>query len=316
MIPLVPAPSQRYRRFGGLLALLILAIAGWGRPSPTAIQAAPHDPPPPQPSGLTALQRSGQTFLTWQEVGTVTGELYHIYRSAAPITAANIGAARQLTAQWGPLPEGSSIFWSERAHPSGPQLLNYVIADLAAPLTDTTGLFVWTGKERGAFYYAVTTVRNGVENQTDFSAANSLSSPVAETPADPQPVRALQSSDGLSAIYTQFLDYEIYNPTLNLVTADRPGHDAAAGQPQYAYNYSLFLPQPSACGGVPTATLPLVLYLHGYGGRYINTLPAINNGFCAVVVYGDDPARTWYFGHSATYDYRRGGIPNTGPLVN
>ncbi len=292
----------------GSLLLLLLAGSSVGL-------AAPHDPPPPQPSGLTALQRSGQTFLTWQEVGMVTGERYHVYRSAAPITANTISTSRQLTAQWGPLPEGSSIFWSERAHPSGPQLLNYVIADLAAPLTDTTGLFVWTTKESGSFYYAVTTVLNGVENRAEFSAANSLSSPVAETPADPAPIQIRQSADGLNAIYTQFLDYETYNPTLNLVTADRPGHAAAAEQLQYAFNYSLFLPQPSACGGVPPATLPLLLHLHGYGGRYTNTI-STTNSLCAMDVYGDDPARTWYFGDSATYDYRQGGTATTGPIVN
>ncbi len=314
----MPADRRRLagRYLGCLLALLALSSAGWFGLGAGSIRAAPHDPPPPQPTGLTALHRSGQTFLTWQEVGTVTGAAYHVYRSNLPISAVTLGSARRLTTQWGPLPAGSSVFWSERAHPSGPQLRNYVISDLAAPLTDTIGLFVWTPKESGQFYYAVTTVLNGVENRAEFISANSLSSPVAETPAAPQPVRAVQSADGLSAIYTQFLDYETYNPTLNLVTADRPGHDAAAGQPQYAYNYSLFLPQPRACGGTPPANYPLVLYLHGYSGRYNNSIATDTNTQCAAAVYGDDPARTWYFGHSATYDYRRGGVPDTGPLVN
>jgi len=296
-----------------LLVILLVGglLAGGGSPPSPAV-AAPNLAP--QPTALTAFHRSGQTFLTWQEVAGVTGESYHLYRSPTPITAATLGAARPLTAQWGALPEGSSIFWSERAHPSGPQLLNYVIHDLGTPLTDTTGLFVWTAKETGAFYYAVTTVSNGVENRAEFSPANSLSQPVAETPADPAPVRVAQSADGLTAIYSQFMDYETYNPTVNLVTPDRPGHAAAAAQPQYAFNYSILLPQPTACGGAPP-TLPLVLILHGYGGRYINTLTA-TNGLCAAVVYGDDPARTWYFGHSAGYDYRQGSPATTGPIVN
>lgn len=124
--------------------------------SPTA---TPGGPRPPQPTGLTAFHRSGQTFLTWSEVGGLAGEQYHIYRHTAPITAANIGQARRLTGRWGALPEGSSIFWTERER-EPPITPNYVINDLAAPLADTTGLFVWTTKETGAFYYAITTIYN------------------------------------------------------------------------------------------------------------------------------------------------------------
>jgi hypothetical protein len=122
-----------------------------------------------QPTDLAALHRSGQTFLTWTENTGASDESYHVYRHTAPIDAGNIDQATRLTEKWGPLSEGSSIFYTEIHRGLGgdpyPGLHNYVIADLGEPLTDTVGLFVWTTKETGNFYYAVTTVDGGVENR-------------------------------------------------------------------------------------------------------------------------------------------------------
>jgi hypothetical protein len=270
-------------------------------PTPT-----PSGPRPPQPSGLAAFHRSGQTFLTWNEVGGLAGEQYHVYRHNAPITAANIGAARRLTGRWGALPEGSSIFWTERER-EPPITANYVINDLAAPLADTTGLFVWTTKEAGLFYYAVTTVYNGIENLADFGPGNSLAAALSEAPADPQPVLVWQASGGRGFVFTQYLDYESYNPTFDVP-------QGSAGQ-QYAYNYGVALPSANACGSPPPATYPVYLYLQGWGGRYDNE-PETPYDWCAIQVYGDDPHQTWYYGHSATYDYRQGGTADSGPIVN
>ena len=186
-------------------------------PTPTPTSGGPR---PAQPAGLTAFHRAGQTFLTWSEVGGLAGERYHIYRHTAPITAANLGQARRLTERWGPLAEGSSIFWTERDR-EPPITANYVINDLAAPLADTTGLFVWTSHDAGAFYYAVTTVHDGVENRADFGLGNSLAAPLSETPADPQPVLAWRDAGGRGAVFTQYLDYESYNPTFDAPRGDR-----------------------------------------------------------------------------------------------
>jgi len=344
MIPAAHAGNAsrlRVRRFVlwlGLLAGLIAVLtihpppAAHGQaagPPPLITRTAPatgtpqaavsSDAASPQPTGLTAVYRSGQTFLTWQERTDLNGESYHIYRSALPITAATLISARQLTSRWGAIPAGSSIFWSERSYPDSvhgavSRVRNYVISDLGPELTDSTGLFVWTPKEAGPYYYAVTTVMNGVENVVDFSADNSLTAPVNETPADPAPVRIWQSPDGHGAVYTQFLDYETYNPTLNLVRYTLPLGSAAAPHPQYAFNYSISLPSAVDCGGTLPENYPITMWLHGYGGRYINTVG--DSGTCAVVLYGDDPGNTWYFGQSDTWDFRRGGRPTTGAIVN
>jgi hypothetical protein len=288
-------------------------------PAPGPAQAGAPGSAAPQPTGLTAVHRSGQTFLTWQERSDLSGESYHVYRSAQPITAATLSAARQLTSRWGALPEGSSIFWSERSYPDSvrggvPVVGNYVISDLGPQLPDTTGLFVWTPKEAGLYYYAVTTVVNGIENVVDFGVDNSLAIPINEVPADPAPVRIWQSPDGYGTVYTQFLDYETYNPTLNLVHYTLPLGATAAPHPQYAFNYSLALPAPADCADQPPDRYPLVMVLHGYGSRYRNTVA--NSGTCAVFLYGDDPGNTWYFGESDTWDFRRGAWPTSGAVVN
>lgn len=59
-----------------------------------------------QAADLQALYREGQTFLTWQEDGTVSGEWYCVYVSAQPITAQNLDQARRVAK----IPEGSRHF--------------------------------------------------------------------------------------------------------------------------------------------------------------------------------------------------------------
>ncbi|MCX6032377.1 MAG: putative glycoside hydrolase [Chloroflexi bacterium] len=312
-VPDIVAPGADAR----CLNYLPVIVSQWRQPWPTVTATATptlsHTPTPSptthpsnQPTGLTAFHRAGQTFLTWNETGSLTGERYHVYRHIAPITAANIAAARRLTARWGPLGEGSSIFWTERER-EPPVTANYVIADLGALLADTTGLFVWTTHETGQFYYAVTTVYEGAEDRTNFGPGNSLAAPLNEAPADPRPVLVWQAAGGRGVVFTQYLDYEGYNPTF-----DVPQESAAQ---QYAYNYGVALPSANACEGTPPATYPIYLYLQGWGGRYGDD-PETPYDWCAIQVYGDDPHQTWYYGHSVTYDYRQGGTADTGPLVN
>ncbi len=277
-----------------------------------------------QPTGLTAQHRSGQTFLTWNENTSISGEGYHVYRHTAPINAANIAQATRLTTQWGPLPEGSSIFYTERdryVDTLYPGLRNYVISDLGAPLADTVGLFVWTTKQTGNYYYAVTTVTaGGSENLVDFGAGNTTG-PVAESVADPQPVLVWQSPSGNGRVYTQFMDWATFNPTF-----ERPYAHPDGGL-QYAYNYWVGKPTADQCGGAVPAQLPLYLYLGGHGSRYMDDLVGEDEGrgdrsryWCAVEIYADDPRQSWYYGFSASHDYRTGDpdttIPATGPIVN
>ena len=257
------------------------------------------------PQSITAFHRSGQTFITWTERADLSGERYHVYRHTSPITAANLAQATRLTEAWGALGEGSSTFWSELSR-DPPLTPNYVIQDLGTPLSDTTGLFVWTTHEDGSFYYAVTTVEDGTENITDFDAGNTTG-PIAETVADPQPVKVWEATRGRGFVFTQYLDYSRYNPTFGV-----PQGSAAQ---QYAFNYGVTLPSDAACGGSLPDSLPGNVYLEGWGGRYSNDSMTPYD-WCVVMIVPDDPNQTWYYGHSASYDYRLGGTANSGPIVN
>ena len=197
-------------------------------------------------SGLQVQHRSGQSFVTWQEDPGVTGEGYHVYRSTSPITTANIGLAQKLTSKWGALDDNTS----RHALTGVGAPANFVIQDLGLPLSDDQGLFVYTLPTGGAgnAYYAVTEVISGVENQTLIAGSNSLSSPVLETVAVPQPVLVSTINDGHGRVYTQFMDYNNWNPTFQ----------------GYAYNYSVALPT----NYDSNVAWPLRLMPHAYGERY------------------------------------------------
>ncbi len=262
----------------------------------------------PVVTNLQAFHRGGQTFLTWTEDASVSGEEYFVYQHASPISSANLDEASRVAQ----LPEGTSIFWTERtragdyppeANGGYVSLQNYVIESLGPQLSDTTGLFVWTPSENQNSYYAVTASAGGVENRSGIGSENSIG-PVAETVADPEPVLVWQSTGGFGRVYTQFMDYSKWNPTFETPEG-----------PTYSYNYFVGLPQPDQCGGSVPASLALILHLEGYGTRY--EAGEGSHYYCAVEIWGDDPRQSWYYGYSATHDYSQTEVPvTTGPIVN
>ena len=271
----------------------------------------------PDTADASAFHRSGQTFLTWPEVPNSPALTYRIYRHTSPINSATVTQA-QLLAE---VPQGSGIYWTERARAVEPpiedagymSLRNYVISDLGSQLPDGTGLFVWTTHADGPAYYALTT-GNGDLLKTI--------GPIEERVAESQPVLVQQSADGRSRVYTQFMDYATYNPTFD---APREGNNwmnlpnweqlaEVNNLQQYAYNYWVGLPSNELCEGPVPDTLPLVLHIEGWGSRYAT--PADSLYWCVVHLWADDPNQSWYYGFSATHDYRTSAPVTTGPLVN
>jgi pimeloyl-ACP methyl ester carboxylesterase len=133
--------------------------------------------------------RSGQTFVTWTELaysGAFFNMTYNIYRHTEPITRLNLDAATLV----GQVNQESSRNVArteahQRVDASYNTRHNYVIREGEAELSDDTGLFVYTCKTPGSFYYAVTSVKEGDENREDFSPGNALSLPIAEAVALP-----------------------------------------------------------------------------------------------------------------------------------
>ncbi len=254
-------------------------------------------------SNVAVNYRSGQTFVTWTEDAAASGEQYHVYRSASPITTETLAQAERLTNRWGPLGDDTSRHYLTGAGGSA----NFVISDLGAPLGDGQGLFVHTVQAGtgGNAYYAVTQVTAGVENRSIVAGVNATPSAVSEQVATPRPVLVAQQNGGLGRLYTQFMDYAAWNPTYQ----------------GYAYNYTVALPR----GYNPATAYPLKLELHAYGGRYLYEPEAMYE-WPAIHVFPDDPAvnypragtmqNTWWYGFAADHDFRTGTAPTSGRIAN
>ena len=247
---------------------------------------------PDAASGLELQHRSGQTFVTWNELDPSVD--YHVYRHDQPITSDNLRSATQLTNRWGPLGSDTSV--NKNAVFSIPT--HFVIDELGAPLSDNTGLFVHTTENSGTAHYALTTVLNGLENTTIISGQNNGS--VTESPATPQPV--LATAGDKNRLYTQYMDYQNWNPTLN----------------GYAFNYYVALPFDYD----PLRSYPLQVELHAFSalpgipaetpfqGQVIQLIP-IDPGL------DQGTFHTWWYGHSSDHDYQRDGdIPTSGTIEN
>ena len=242
---------------------------------------------------LTASRRSGQTFLTWQEIGDSNG--YHVYRNDVPINSDTLSSATRITDRWGPLDNNTS-----RNRFGGPRVpANFVINDLAAPLNDNTGLFVYTTQpgDTSVAYYAVTSIGSS-GNESRLLTTNS---PLNEFVANPADVLTATVNQGKGRIYTQFMDYSNWNPTFN----------------GYAYNYAVALPS----NYNPSVSYPLRLELHAYSETF-KAPPASEYDWQVITLLPHDPGpnlgttHSWWYGYSRDHNYSNGSLPTSGRIEN
>jgi len=208
--------------------------------------------------------------------------------------------ASLLTNRWGPINQDSSL----HKHRSIGVPEYFVIADEADPLDGNTGLFVHTTQsgQGGGAYYAVTSVANGQENREINQGENTLAVAVAESVSTPQPVLTFQYDDAKGRIYTHFMDYANWNPTLN----------------GYAFSYIATLPY----NVDPVRAYPLQVYLHEFGGQPFPLAESENN-WEVIQIFPLDPGldqdtiHTWWYGHSADHNYLTDGpVPDSGSVEN
>ncbi len=255
-------------------------------------------------TALQAFHRSGQTFITWNEDASLTGEKYNVYRSTSPITTANVGSAQKLTSKWGPLDDNTTLH--PRRSPDIGIPATFMINDLGTPLSVDQGMFVYTTPtgQSGTWYYAVTQVTGGSENVVLTAGSNSLTAGVTELVATPSPVLTVRNATGKGRIYTQYMDYAKWNPTFQ----------------GYAYNYSVALPD----NYDPNVAWPMKLMPHAYGER-MRMEPSAEFGWPCIEVFLDDPGggapgdrfQTWWYGFAADHNYQtQGSVPTTGHVEN
>jgi hypothetical protein len=166
----------------------------------------------PRVTGIAAVSRNGQTFITWNDASPADPTArYALYQSAQPITEQTIGAAHLL--QWDILPDSASIF--------GPNVVTRVpravLAPDQPPLPDGTGLAVVTIPAARQSYYAILPADpSGHPLSEPVPGQSATVQPLSETPA---PIQAIEAA--------------------------REPHPPKSD----------------------TAPQPLVLWLHGHGGR-------------------------------------------------
>ncbi len=318
----------RYLLAASLLAAAFALTDATSRVSWPGVAAAPAA----QPTALTALHRSGQTFLTWQEQPGADVH-YRIYRHSTAIDAGNLA---QATLLYDHVPQDSARFYANRYNVEASGVWDeryverFVIEDGAAPLAAGIGLLVWTlapadfgGAVSGDGYYAITTVTGGVENRTDFGPGNTTG-PIAERVADPLPVEiAVGAIDPGGHIFIQYMPLRDWNVTFH---APNPGNGfygldesapAVTNAIQYAYDYAIYAPSAADCGGALPAALPVVVSLHGWGdnGYAPRTADPDPYEWCVYRIYPIDQSETWWFGFAQTHDYRSGGMPTAGDAI-
>lgn len=252
-----------------------------------------------RPSGLSAVHRQGQTFLTFDSPPT-TGWTHRVYRSASPITVdADLDAATLVGSI------GDSSATDARLSSVLKVLYTFRTDSASAPLPADKGLFVVTPPQSRNSWYAVTSQLAGSpEDRRVVVGANALAVPVSELLDLPRPVwQRTMTVNGITA--------DVY--TLWTSAQDTPLFPAMTNRTSSAYDCSVTRGTP---GGQAW------LRAHAFGGAFIQNLQASGNP-AEWVLSVDDHTRnndvgTFWFGHHPGYnpDSNSNTPPTSGTVVD
>lgn len=241
--------------------------------------------------GLEAFHRSGQTFLTWELLdGDSTS--YRIYRSEEPIISDDDLLLENLVWE---VEKRSAL--NLRKTEATDTLFTFCIVD-TVPLALTTGLFVHTTIQNGDFYYAVTSVSDGLEDTTIVfgEGGNSLSIPVSEEVRVPQPVLQYE---GITIQGIPIRDYVHWGTNV-----DTDSIGAWASYPSFPYNFRVWK--------VPDDTSTVILRFSLHSGEQYFTQRGRANDEGMVVITPDCPKRTsplsalgktYWFGYNNNFGF-------------
>ncbi len=260
-------------------------------------------------SDLKAFYREGQTFLTWKEDSSRSGEWYNVYVSDKPISYVSDA---KLIAR---IPEGSrhfGFFRDKDADFNKKLKLDQESWAKAIQIEDDetnskqlpegTGLFVRTIKSKGNSYYAVT-VENAVSEKNAVQAGvNSIIQPVSEDVHTPGAIlqKKLGKPGDPSLLYAFFTDYEVWNPD---------GTDD--NWEGYVHVFQVKIPTHKDA----KEPYPVSFRLHAYtawGGWNIDYCFPNSHIDCRMLDYH----LTWWHGYSDALPKMDGKYAAEGPVVN
>lgn len=165
---------------------------------------------PANANGITAVHKSGQTFITWSE-NTDSEIHYNLYRSDKMITTENLESAELIASR---ISSGSSVDLLAKQHlnlpyikpvkdalgpdwyqivsiaqPADPAPKGLVVTPFGKPLSAGTGLYVYNIDTPAISYYAFTKVdKSDKEERIIIPCVNATTAPIKETTATPKPV--------------------------------------------------------------------------------------------------------------------------------
>jgi hypothetical protein len=262
---------------------------------------------------IAAINRNGQTFVTWSEPYTVTSASctsstagqsacfrYNLYRSTTcPITASNVSSATEI----------EYALFNNSGQANGPKPFDQATRQNGAnPMATLTvayaNLPMWTGvgvytnlAAANACYAVITHDTTGVLADSPISAGNnSMTGTIAETPATIQPILQLPSTDSTRSPGTSCLPGDVGCTGLKLAcsaTSTHPG--IACTSSSQCLNGSCSVAAPTSTKG-----LPMFLKLHP------SALSTVGNDLLgAGYVYWGDTTMSYQDGVQAnfsTYD--------------
>lgn len=200
-------------------------------------------------SGLTAIHRSGQTFLVWNTPAG-TGWKYRVYAFYQPIRRGSDLAAAELV---GTLGDGS--WYDSRLSTLTGTTYTFSRDSAGTPLSESQAIYVSTASRVSFRFYAVTAEAPGEsEDRSVTLGANSTTSPLLEKPDRPRPVwqRELTLPSGVV-----LQDYVLWSSD-----RDTPYSPATANVASWPFH----------CGVVRGASAPdnvLFLCAHQRGGNFL-----------------------------------------------
>lgn len=242
------------------------------------------------PTGLEATFKNGQTFLTWDliDADSIT---YRIYKSTFQIQS-----GQDLLPDYLLWEVNNSSVVNQRKTIATDTLYTYCIED-TIPLDRSKGLYVHTAPLGGSYYYAVTSVQEGIEDTAIVlgEGGNSLDLPVSEEVMTPQPVLQYE---GIAPVDILIRDYVHWGTNV-----DTDSVQAMASYPSFPYNFRVW--------NVPQDTSRNVLrfFLHS-GEAFFTQRGRVNDG--AVIISPDCPKqsyplydlkKTYWFGYNSNLGF-------------